>query len=124
MGAATNNIIIYDNKVSIEKANIMNRYNQVPHLTQGTTWESDKNTRKNQIRESQKVSPFQAGDHKVVINRQDSMKVKKHKITKKGPQMEQGFKSDCFAIVLLRKRDQWTAFLCFLNIYVGWEIRK
>ena len=30
-------------KVSKE-AKIRNRYNQVPHLTQATTWESDKNT--------------------------------------------------------------------------------
>ena len=27
-----------------ETAKIRNRYNQVPHLTQNTTWESDKNT--------------------------------------------------------------------------------
>ena len=32
-------------KVS-KKAKIRNRYNQVPHLTHDTTWESDKNTRK------------------------------------------------------------------------------
>ena len=30
-------------------AKIRNQYNQVPHLTKNTTWESDKNT----------VSPFQ-----------------------------------------------------------------
>ena len=31
--------------IKIRKAaKIMNRYNQVPHLTQDTTWESDKNT--------------------------------------------------------------------------------
>ena len=29
-----------------KKAKIRNRYNQVPHLTQDTTWESDKSTRK------------------------------------------------------------------------------
>ena len=28
-----------------------NQYNQVPHLTQDTTWESDKNTIKHQKRE-------------------------------------------------------------------------
>ena len=32
-------------------AKIRNRYNQVPHLTQDTTWESDKNTIKNHKQE-------------------------------------------------------------------------
>ena len=31
-------------------AKIRNRYNQVPHLTQDTTWESDKNTTKREPR--------------------------------------------------------------------------
>ena len=30
-----------------KKAKIRNRYNQVPHLTQDTTWESDKKTQEN-----------------------------------------------------------------------------
>ena len=51
-----------NNKVS-KKAETMNRYNQVQHLTQDTTWESDKNTRKHHIQESLEVSPFLAGDH-------------------------------------------------------------
>ena len=34
-----------DKKVK-KKAKIRNRYNQVPHLTRDTIWESDKNTRK------------------------------------------------------------------------------
>ena len=51
----------------------MNRYNQVPHLTQDTTWESHRNTRKHHIQESQEVSPFPAGDHKAAMNRQDCM---------------------------------------------------
>ena len=38
-------------------AKIRNRYNQVPHLTQDTTWESDT------TKKSQEVSPFPAGDH-------------------------------------------------------------
>ena len=29
-----------------KKAKIRNRYNHVPHLTQDTTWKSDKNTKK------------------------------------------------------------------------------
>ena len=49
----------------------MNRYNQVPHLTQDTIWENDKNTRKHHIQESQVVSPFPAVDHKAARNRQD-----------------------------------------------------
>ena len=57
----------------------MNRYNQVPHLIQDTTWESDKNTRKHHIQESQEVSPFPAGDHKATMNRQDSMTDMEHK---------------------------------------------
>ena len=38
-------------------------------LTQDTTWESDKNTIKHHIQESQEVSPFSAGDHKAAMNR-------------------------------------------------------
>ena len=49
----------------------MNGYNRVPHLTQDTTWESDKNTRKHHIQESQEASPFQAGDHEAAMNRQE-----------------------------------------------------
>ena len=66
-------------KVS-KKAKIRNRYNQVPHLTQTTTWESDKNTRKHHIQESQEFSPSPAGDHKEAeMNRQESMPNTKHK---------------------------------------------
>ena len=43
-------------------AKIRNRYNQVPHLTRHTTWESDK-TQLNITNESQKVSHFPTGDH-------------------------------------------------------------
>ena len=56
-----------------KKTKIRNRYNQVPHLTQDTTWESDKNTRKHHTQESQEASPFPAGDHKAPINRQERM---------------------------------------------------
>ena len=45
-----------------KKAKIRNQYHQVPHLTQDTTWEMVKNTRKHYIQESQEVSPFLAGD--------------------------------------------------------------
>ena len=45
---------------------IRNRYNQVPHLTQDTTWESDKST-KNITNVGEEDSPFPAGDHKAAI---------------------------------------------------------
>ena len=62
---------------------IGNQYIQVPHLTQDTTWGNDKNTRKHHTQESQEVSPFQAGDHKAAMNRQDSMTDTKHKYQKR-----------------------------------------
>ena len=48
------------------------RYNQVPHLTKDTTWESNKNTIN--INKSQEVSPFPAGDRKAAMNRRDCMR--------------------------------------------------
>ena len=62
-----------------KKANIRNRYNQVPHLAQDTTWESDKTTIKHHIQDSQEVIPFPAGDHMAAVNRQDSITDTKHK---------------------------------------------
>ena len=56
-----------------KEAKIRKRYNQVPHLTQDTTWESNKNTI-NITNKSLKVSPFPAGDHKAAMNRRKSMK--------------------------------------------------
>ena len=58
-----------DTKVR-KAANIRNRYNQVPHLTQDTTWESDKNTTKHHKQESRGQPP--AGDHKAATNRRES----------------------------------------------------
>ena len=55
------------------RAKIRNQYNQVPHLTWDTIWESDKNTRKHNTQESQEVSPFRAGDHKAARKTQDSI---------------------------------------------------
>ena len=43
----------------------MNQYNQAPHLTQDTTWESDKNIIKLHTQESQQVSPFPASDPRI-----------------------------------------------------------
>ena len=51
------------------KAKIRNWHNQVPHLTQDTIWESDKNTRKHILQESQDVSPIPTGDYKAASNR-------------------------------------------------------
>ena len=63
-------------------AKIRNRYNQVPHLTQDTTWKSDKTIIKHPKREPRGVSLFPAGDHKAAMNRRESMtntRQKKHK---------------------------------------------
>ena len=38
------NIIFQGSRGVRKEAKIRNRYNQVPHLTQDTTWESNKNT--------------------------------------------------------------------------------
>ena len=54
-------LIILVTKVS-KKAKVNNRYNQLPHLTQDTKWESDKNIRNHHIEESQEVSPNQQVD--------------------------------------------------------------
>ena len=73
---------ILSEKVRIVKvrktAKIKNRYNQVPHLTQDTTWESNKTTI-NITNKSQEVSPFSAGDHKAAMNRRKSMTITRHK---------------------------------------------
>ena len=51
---------------------VRNWYNQVPHLTQDTTLESEK-TQLNITNERQDVSPFPAGDHKAAMNKRKSM---------------------------------------------------
>ena len=61
-----------------KETKIRNRYNQVPHLTQDTTWESDKNTIKHHTQESQEIRHFPAGDNKAAMNRQESMTNTKH----------------------------------------------
>ena len=58
----------------MKKAKIREQFNQVPCLTQDTTWKSDKNTRKNYIQESQEVIPFPAGNQKAARNRQSIIK--------------------------------------------------
>ena len=61
-------------------AKIRKRYNQVPHLTLDTTWESNKNTI-NITNKSQEVNPFPAGYHKAAMNRRQSMRNTRHKNT-------------------------------------------
>ena len=57
-------------------------YNQSPHLTKVTTWESSKNTI-NIDNKSQEVSPFQAGDQMAAMCRHKNMRNTKHKWSKK-----------------------------------------
>ena len=51
-----------------EMAKIRNRNNQATHLTQDTNWKVT-TSQLDIANESQKVSPFPAGDHKTTINR-------------------------------------------------------
>ena len=67
-------VIMEANTMKVKKkAKIRKRYNQVPHLTQDTTCESNKNTI-NITNTSQEVSPFPAGDHKAAMNRRESLR--------------------------------------------------
>ena len=56
-----------------------NLYHQVPHLTQDTTYESDKTTIKHHTQDRQEASHFPAGAYEAAMNRQESMTNKKHK---------------------------------------------
>ena len=84
--------IIYDVKKTAslykvrKEAKIKKRYNQVPHLTQDTTWESNKNTI-NITNKSQEVSPFPAGDYNAAMNRRKSMRNTRHKNTNDAQKM-------------------------------------
>ena len=57
---------------------IRNRYNQVPHLTQDTTWESDKNTIKHHKQEP-RGQPFPNRLPQTAMNRRESMTITRHK---------------------------------------------
>ena len=59
-------------------AKIRIRYNQVPHLTQDNTLESNKTTI-NIRNKSQEVSHFPSGDHKAAMNKRESMTITRHK---------------------------------------------
>ena len=73
--------VIQDTYIKIRKeTNIRKRYNQVPHLTQDTTWESNKSTI-NITNKSQVVSPFPAGDYKG--STEQSQKHEKHRTQKR-----------------------------------------
>ena len=61
-------------------ANIRNRYNLVPHLTQDTDGKVA-NLHLDTTNESQEVSPFQESDHKAHINRR-AQRHSKHKTEK------------------------------------------
>ena len=58
-------------------AQIRNRYNQVSHLTQDTNGKVT-NSQLDTTNESQKVSPFPAGEHRAHINRR-AQRQSKHK---------------------------------------------
>ena len=61
--------IVWDSILEVRKgAKITNQYNQVPNLTQDTNGKV-KNSQLDSTSESQEVSPFQACDHRVKINR-------------------------------------------------------
>ena len=59
-------------------AKIRNRYNQVPHLTMGTTRGGDKNTTKHHKQEP-RGHPLPEGDHKAAMDRRGSMTNTRHK---------------------------------------------
>ena len=58
-----------------KKSKIRKQTNQVPHLTQDTILENDKNTlsRKRHTQDSLEASNFSAGDHNAARNRQNSV---------------------------------------------------
>ena len=62
-----------------KRANIRNRYNQVPHLTQDTNGKVT-NSQLDIKEESQEASPFSAGAHRASINR----RARKHNKQKTG----------------------------------------
>ena len=68
------NLLIKVKKTSM----IRNQYNQVPHLSQDTKWESNKITI-NFRNKSQEVSPFPSVDHKAAMNRREIMTNRRHK---------------------------------------------
>ena len=72
-------------------ARIRKRYNQVPHLSQDTTWESNK-IAKNITNKSREVSPFPSGDHKAAMNRRKIMTNTRQMIHKRSTAMKRSVK--------------------------------
>ena len=66
----------------------MNQYNQVPHQTQDTLWERDKNTRKRHIQKRLEVRPFTASDHKTAQT--DKAMCQRRTQIKNNPQKKSG----------------------------------
>ena len=62
------NVVTRKQRKVRKKTNIRNRYNQAPHLTQGTNGKVA-TSQLDITNEGQEVSPFLAGDHKASINR-------------------------------------------------------
>ena len=68
-----------DLQVEVSKGTkIRNRYNHIPHLTQGTHGKVT-TSQLDTTNESQEVSPFPAGEHKAHINRRTQKTLKIHK---------------------------------------------
>ena len=84
-------------------AEIMNRYNQLPHLTQDTNWKVT-NSELHTTNESLEVSPFPAGNHKAQINRRaqrhNKRKAKKHKWSTKEVPPWNRFESKTFDYII------------------------
>ena len=91
-------------------AKVKKRYNQVPHLTHDTTWESNKNTI-NIINKSQEVSPFPAGDHKAAMDRRESMRNTRRKNTN-DPQNK--YRQICLS------KFYWQSWLCEPLVLLTW----
>ena len=83
-------------------AKIRNQFNQVPYLTQDTNGKVT-NSQLGTTNESQKVSPFPAGDHKAHINRH-AQRHSKHKTEKniKDPQKK-------YRLEMVSKNFYWRA---------------
>ena len=61
-------------------AKIRNQYNQVPHLTQDTTWETDKNTKvTKRHKQEPRGQPFPGWWPQAAVNRSESMTNTRHK---------------------------------------------
>ena len=69
-------IVLIKDSFKISKTSMIRKeYNQVPHLTQDTTWESNRTTI-NITNKSQDVSPYSAGDYKAINRRVQSIGIK------------------------------------------------